>query len=127
MRDGYDNRWMMYPNPVVVDKDELLEVLGEITVQNMEYDDQEVFADWYRLVPESVRAEAALEHPDWLVAAELYSYNRKDAYDHIVDRCREIRRLRREIVVLSRENERLRHEALYAGIQSQMRRKEEAQ
>lgn len=106
--DG-ENYWEIFPNPIVVEKDDLLEVLDQIDPLTYNEDERETFGDWYRLIPEKVRDDAALEMPHKVMVAEIISFaNTKDVYYRTIARNADMRHLRRESRALMIENERLR-------------------
>lgn len=109
MKVDAENYWEVFPNPIVLDKDDLLEVLDQIDPVSYNEDERETFGDWFRLVPEKVRDEAALERPHKVMVAEVISFlDTKAVYARTIARNAEMRHLRREIMGLQRENERLR-------------------
>lgn len=104
---GIDQLWERYPNPIVVDKDDLLDVVENLAIEDTPREDQEVFADWYRMVREEVREEAALERPAEMMLAELYAYPMYEAYRTTIRRNAETKHLQRMIRAGQIEQERL--------------------
>lgn len=102
-----DQLWERYPNPIVVDKDDLLDVVENLAIEDTPREDQEVFADWYRSVPMEVREEAALDRPAEILLAEYYSYPMYEAYRTSIRRDPEYKHLKRMIWAQDKEIKRL--------------------
>lgn len=97
----------VYPNPGKVDKDDLLDVVENLAIEDTPREDQEVFADWYRSVPMEVREEAALDRPAEILLAEYYSYPMYEAYRTAIRRDPEVKHLKRMIWAQDKEIKRL--------------------
>lgn len=97
----------VYPNPGKVDKDDLLDVVENLAIEDTPREDQEVFADWYRSVPVEIREEAALDRPAEILLAEYYSYPMYEAYRTAIRRDPEVKHLKRMIWAQDKEIKRL--------------------
>lgn len=97
----------VYPYPHSVDKDDLLDVVENLAIEDTPREDQEVFADWYRSVPVEIREEAALDRPAEILLAEYYSYPMYEAYRTAIRRDPEYKHLKRMIWAQDKEIKRL--------------------
>lgn len=97
----------VYPYPHSVDKDDLLDVVENLAIEDTPREDQEVFADWYRSVPVEIREEAALDRPAEILLAEYYSYPMYEAYRTAIRRDPEVKHLKRMIWAQDKEIKRL--------------------
>lgn len=107
--DG-ENYWEIFPNPIVMDKDDVVEVLDKIDPRTMAEEQLETYGDWFRSIPETVRDEAALDRPARMMLHEALVFSDiKGVYRRATRRNAEFKHLKREIWALQQENERLRN------------------
>lgn len=76
--------WDEHPNPILIDREALIEVvercLRVLGKRRRDLPDLDIFADWYSMVPEAVRDDAALDRPADMMIAEVITHPKRDAY-----------------------------------------------
>ena len=82
--DNIKELWDEHPNPILIDRETLIEAVDAclklIGDHRRDLPDLDVFADWYSMVPEAVRDDAALDRPADMMIAEVITRPKRDAY-----------------------------------------------
>lgn len=109
--DSMRELWEEHPNPILIDREALIEVvercLHVLGKRRRDLPDLDAFADWYSMVPEAVRDDAALDRPADMMIAEVITHPKRDAYLKTVRRDAEFNHFLRLARSQDREVQRL--------------------
>lgn len=109
--DSTKELWDEHPNPILIDRETLIEAVDAclklIGDHRRDLPDLDVFADWYSMVPEAVRDDAALDKPADMMIAEVITHPKRDAYLKTVRRDAEFNHIMRMVRAQDIEVQRL--------------------